>query len=175
MTTNPTTHKFDNVRPVLVPVDPSGCAAEVVGAAADVCAGLGAKAILLDVVHSPDGVQRGVRVRGGTVEAVLQDDACAHLRDLAEILQAVGVEVDLSVREGEVVKTILEEASGTGAQMIVMGTHGRTGLSRLMYGSVAESVIRSAEVPVMVVRTKVGLAHPGLSEAQQQVEAETMG
>ena len=175
MTTAAPENQFDNVRPVLVPVDPSGCAAEVVGAAAEVCAGLGAKAILLDVVRSPDGVQRGVRVRGGTVDAVLRDDACAHLRDLAGIFKASGVDVALSVREGDVVKTILAEANGTGAQMIVMGSHGRTGVARAVYGSVAETVIRSATVPVMVVRSQAVDAHPGQSDAQEQLDAEAMG
>jgi len=175
MTTMPPIKQFDKVRPVLVPVDPSGCAAEVVGAAAEVCAGLGARAILLDVVKSPDGVQRGVRVKGGTVESVLQEDACAHLRDLASIFTAVGVDVDLAVLEGDVVKMILAEASDSGAQMIVMGSHGRTGLARALYGSVSETVIRSAEVPVMVVRTQSAASHPGQSAAQQQMDAETMG
>lgn len=175
MTTQSPVHRFDSVRPVLVPVDPSGCAAEVVGAATDICAGLGAKAILLDVVPPTDGVQRDLRVRGGTVAAVLRDDACAHLRELAEILRTGGVEVDLSVREGEVTETILAEATGTGAQLIVMGSHGRTGLARAVYGSVAESVVRAADVPVMVVRTHAPAQHPGRSEAQHRIEAEAIG
>jgi len=169
------THQFDDVRPILIPVDPSGCAAEVVGAAADVAAGLGARAILLDVVRAVNGVERGARVRGRSVQAVLRDDACAHLRELADILESSGVEVGLAVREGDVVDTILSEARQEGAQMIVMGTHGRTGLARAIYGSVAEAVIRKAELPVMVVRTRSAASHPGMSTAQAQVEAESMG
>jgi len=150
--TTSTLTTFDSVRPVLVPVDSAGCPATVVGAAAEVCAGLGAMAILLEVVRSTDGVQRGVRVRGGAVDAVLGDDTCAHLRDLAEVFRSQGVDVSLSVREGDLVSTILAEAQGTGAQMIVMGPHEGAGRVVSIQPSVAETVVQSASVPVMVVR-----------------------
>jgi nucleotide-binding universal stress UspA family protein len=53
--------------------------------------------------------------------------------------------------EGEPVDAILGRASGDDVDMIVMGTHGRTGLSRLFVGSVAEGVLRRASRPVVVV------------------------
>ena len=108
-----TGHRFDNIRPVLVPVEPARDAVEVAGAAAEVCAGLGAKAVLLDVKRSPDGMQREVRISGGTVAAVLEDGACAHLKALAGIFRAEGVPVDLAVREGDVAGNIVAEAADT--------------------------------------------------------------
>ena len=59
--------------------------------------------------------------------------------------------------------------------MIVMGTHGRTGLKRLWAGSVAEQVLRQSPCPVTVVRTADAGVHPGLTAAQQSAEDESQG
>ncbi len=61
-----------------------------------------------------------------------------------------GVEVELSVKEGTPVKVILDESPNY--DIIVMGTLGRTGMSKLLMGSVAERVVRASQCPVMVVR-----------------------
>src|SRR5262245_12824613 len=55
--------------------------------------------------------------------------------------------------EGEPAAEILRVAKDIGASLIVMGTHGRTGLSRLLMGSVAERVVRTAPCPVLTVKT----------------------
>jgi len=62
------------------------------------------------------------------------------------------VPVTSSMREGVARRLILEAAREHGADLIVMGSHGRGGVARLMLGSVAERVVRAAEVPVLVVR-----------------------
>jgi nucleotide-binding universal stress UspA family protein len=54
--------------------------------------------------------------------------------------------------EGEPVAEILLTAKECGADLIVMGTHGRTGLARLLMGSVADQVVRRAECPVVTVK-----------------------
>jgi len=61
-----------------------------------------------------------------------------------------GVKAEVSVKEGTPVKVILEESPKY--DVIVMGTLGRTGMSKLLMGSVAERVVRAAACPVMVVR-----------------------
>ena len=60
------------------------------------------------------------------------------------------MEVELSIKEGTPVKVILEESPNY--DIIVMGTLGRTGMSKLLMGSVAERVVRASMCPVMVVR-----------------------
>ena len=60
------------------------------------------------------------------------------------------VKVNVAVKEGTPVKVILEESQNY--DVIVMGTLGRTGMSKLLMGSVAERVVRAAACPVMVVR-----------------------
>lgn len=74
-------------------------------------------------------------------------DAVDYVRDLGE---KEGVPVELSVKEGSPVKVILDESPKY--DVIVMGTLGRTGMSKLLMGSVAERVVRASQCPVMVVR-----------------------
>jgi nucleotide-binding universal stress UspA family protein len=62
--------------------------------------------------------------------------------------------VETHVRHGQVAAAIVEAANAQKADMIVMSTHGRSGLSRLIIGSVAESVLRGTTVPILMVRTE---------------------
>lgn len=63
-----------------------------------------------------------------------------------------GVTIDTQVVEGYPSSALLNVAKGTTADLIVMGSHGRTGLKKLWLGSVAESVVREATIPVLIVR-----------------------
>jgi nucleotide-binding universal stress UspA family protein len=65
---------------------------------------------------------------------------------------AAGVGLERRLTEGEPVAEILRQAREIGADLIVLGTHGRTGLGRLLMGSVAEQVVRQAPCPVLTVR-----------------------
>src|SRR4029450_3483682 len=66
-----------------------------------------------------------------------------------------GVAVDVVCREGDPLREIREVARECAAGLIVMGTHGRSGFRNLMLGSVTESILRNAPVPVMTVRYDV--------------------
>lgn len=66
--------------------------------------------------------------------------------------------VETRVWEGDPVYGILAAAKETAADLIVMGTHGRTGLGRLVMGSVAEKVLRKAPCPVLTVKTPIAVA-----------------
>ena len=62
------------------------------------------------------------------------------------------MQVEYRLVDGEGVPEILQHAAEIGADLIVMGTHGRTGLSRLLMGSVAGEVLRDAQCPVVTVK-----------------------
>jgi nucleotide-binding universal stress UspA family protein len=64
-----------------------------------------------------------------------------------------GVRVERQFEEGDPVTEILRAARESNADLIVMGTHGRTGVGRLLMGSVAEQVVRKASCPVLTLRT----------------------
>ncbi len=80
-------------------------------------------------------------------------DAVDFVRDLGA---EEGVEVDVVVKDGIPFKAIIEESAGY--DVVVMGTLGRTGMSKFVMGSVAERVVRGAACPVMVVRAQEGAA-----------------
>lgn len=63
-----------------------------------------------------------------------------------------GLEVTTSVRHGVAQEEIVDDAETNAMDLIVMGTHGRTGLDHLVVGSVAEEVVRNAPIPVVTVR-----------------------
>ena len=65
-----------------------------------------------------------------------------------------GLNADFRVLKGEAPIVIAEQANSWGADLIIMGSHGRTGLNRLMMGSVAEEVFRSSDIPVLLVKEK---------------------
>ena len=73
-----------------------------------------------------------------------------------QIRQAEGVSVRWAIQAGVPFEEIVKAAEQEGADIIVMGTHGRSGLNRLLLGSVAERVIRLASCPVLTVRQSPG-------------------
>jgi nucleotide-binding universal stress UspA family protein len=85
-------------------------------------------------------------------EALLRLDALRYLEPLARRLEASGILVEGMVRFGEPAERILEVAREVGADLIALATRGRSGLGRLLHGSVAAWVLRRAEVPVLLLR-----------------------
>lgn len=81
------------------------------------------------------------------------DQAEAHGRELlSEVAESFDGDVDLDVVVGRPSRVIVEYADEHDIDAIVMGSHGRDGLSRILLGSVAEAVVRRSPVPVTVVR-----------------------
>ena len=76
-----------------------------------------------------------------------------QLQALAQVVKDRGLAASSMVLGGIPSESIMTYARGQGGDLIVMGTHGRRGLSRLRYGSVAESVLRQAPCPVLTVRS----------------------
>jgi nucleotide-binding universal stress UspA family protein len=85
----------------------------------------------------------------------------------------VQVKTDHRLLEGDPTEEILKAARNANADVIVMGTHGTSGLTRLLVGSVAESVMRKAPCPVLTVRVPFGVAPAHAATAA--VEAPTTG
>ena len=80
-------------------------------------------------------------------------NAVAELRSLAE---DADVPIETAVLEGSPSREIVRYAEDEGCDLIVMGTHGRGGIDRLLLGSVAERVVRASAVPVLTVRVGSG-------------------
>lgn len=146
--------------PILVPVDFSECAAEVVAEAIAIALNTGASLELLHAVDLGDmDPETQIQPDGDastqtTAADLLEAEAHASLTKLAGPAKAAKVEVTTSVIHGAAVDVIIGQAEASSAPMIVMGTHGRRGLSRWILGSVAEKVIRRANIPVVTHRTE---------------------
>ncbi len=80
-------------------------------------------------------------------------DAQEYLAPLAAELRGKGVRVTTEVRRGFPAEEIVAAAREADADLIAMSTHGRTGLGRMIFGSVAEAVVRTAAIPVFLMRT----------------------
>jgi nucleotide-binding universal stress UspA family protein len=135
---------------ILVPTDGSGPADRAFEQALDLAETYDAEVHLLYVVD--------VSALAGEFDAVTVIDqleeagreVTGRLRERAE---SVGVErVETEVVEGVPHRTILDYADENDVDLVVMGTHGRTGIGRYLLGSVTEKVVRLADAPVLTVR-----------------------
>ena len=146
----------ESVRPtrILVPTDFSPGADVALGWAQSLAAAFGAEVILLHVVDLSIAALAGfpstlaaVPAAGELLDRIRIESDEEMRRLVARIPGARGI-----VREGTPRSVILEVAREIGVQLIVMGTHGRTGLTHVFFGSVAEHVVRHSRVPVLTVR-----------------------
>ena len=141
---------------ILVPTDFGEAADHAFDYALALAAKLGARIVLLNVLRLPTLglVEIGAVVTEGTMHS-MHSSAQAGLDRRAE---RSAVAVDTLVRTGEPHAVILEVATEARADLIVMGTHGRRGIRRLLLGSVAEAVVRSAPCPVLTLHSVVRAA-----------------
>ncbi|WP_254862775.1 universal stress protein [Halovivax gelatinilyticus] len=102
----------------------------------------------------------------------LRDEGQGAVDRVAELVEESGVDVDVEtvVLEGSPSRSIVDHARSSDCDLIVMGTHGRGGINRLLLGSVAERVVRSSPIPVMTVR--VGATSPDESAIEPAVGVE---
>jgi nucleotide-binding universal stress UspA family protein len=142
---------------LLVPLDGSALSEAALPQAATLARSLDCRIQLLSVVVPPRVVIADLAYVPdalGVSDEALQADrerANQYLAEVAERLQHDGLCVQTAVREGPAADTILQHAQTMGARLIVMATHGRTGVERLLLGSVALEVVHRTLFPVMLV------------------------
>jgi len=143
---------------IVVPLDGSELAASALPEAQELARLTGAKIRLVRVVDytmMENAGAVGMALDYASSEDVLgleHQHAVAYLQTIASQLQSTGLPVETDVYRGRVAR-VLAETSEPG-DIIVMTSHGRGGLSRWFLGSVAEDLIRHANVPVLLVRAR---------------------
>ena len=144
---------------ILVPLDGSPLAEQALGQAGLIARACG-PSIDLFLAHEPVPFED---IRRGPWGAAEQSAAARYLEAIGKDLSArAGVTVTHSVQEGKPAHVICERAAAVGADLIVMTSHGRSGLSRAWIGSVADGVMRHAKTPVLILRALEGPhAHRG--------------
>jgi len=150
-------------RHILVPTDFSPGAAGALEWAQALAAAFGAEVVLLHVLDLSLAALAGlpsalamVPAAGELLERIRAETAQEMATLAARLPGARSV-----IREGAPRPVILEVAQEVGADLIVMGTHGRTGLTHVFFGSVAEYVVRHSRVPVLTVRQRGGESRAG--------------
>ena len=139
------------IRNILCPVDRSDISLRALTVATDLAKWHGARLRVVEVVGT-SGIFIGpapVAIQGLSQE--VRRGLASALERFAEPARVSGVDVRVSVEEGDVVGGILTEASALDADLIVIGTHGRSGFQHLTLGSVTEKVLRRADCPVLTV------------------------
>lgn len=137
----------------LVPLDGSPVAESVIPFLMRIAGPLDMSVTLLRVLEPIPAI-----VGDGTQPVIVDDiqertrDADEYLAAIAAMLRARGVNTSWVVRRGRASREILAAARDGDADLIAMSTHGRSGLGRLLFGSVAEEVLRHADVPVFMMR-----------------------
>jgi len=148
---------------VLCPIDLSESSAGALVCAIALTRWYKARLTLLTVVPTFDAVQ----VRSGQlgdpvsfVRPVPRDEVLDALRQALDAAGGAALEATLLAEAGDPVATIVDQAVGIPADLIVMGTHGRRGFDRLLLGSVAEKVLRKAPCPILTVPPHASVAVP---------------
>jgi len=138
---------------ILVPHDFSDDAAAALDFAVELAKQLGGELHLLHVYRMPLEMfsPYGIAVPESVIPEI-REAAGRRLKELSAQVKNAGLEVEVHLQEGPPADSIAEAARELGADLIVMGTRGRTGLAHVVLGSVAERTVRSAPCPVLTLR-----------------------
>jgi nucleotide-binding universal stress UspA family protein len=148
--------EFPRLQKILLPTDFSGCAGYALPYAAQIARATNATIIC---VHVVEPVVPSVGYTGlaepmpiADISEQLEDSAERQLPKLAECEECNGLNVEEIIVHGDAAAEIVRVAEEREVDLIVISSHGRTGLGRMIFGSTAEAVVRHAACPVLVVK-----------------------
>ena len=142
-------------RKILIPLDGSELAKKALDEAEKLAKTFDAEIILFEVVPFMPIYGSPELVTPLIVDEKQKEAAEKYLSNLAEELKKRGLKTTAMVRTGQQVAVeIIDFAKESGANLIVMCTHGRSGISRWVLGSVALKVLTRAETPILLIRSK---------------------
>ena len=142
-------------RTILVPIDFSECSERALDYAVALAAKLDAKVHVLNVISIPALTvpEAGSMIAPTVLESAIRENQAA-LDKLADARRSKAAIAETLLRTGDARDEILHVAETIRADLIVMGTHGRRGITRALLGSVAELVVRTAPCPVLTIRAR---------------------
>ena len=137
---------------ILVPTDGSDGMTRVIEHAVNLADAHDAAIDAVYVVNSASYAGLPMESSWEGIDEMLREDAEEAVATVHDAGDARGVPVTTAVLEGTPSREIVKYAEQRGCDLVVMGTHGRGGIDRLLLGSVAEKVVRASNVPVLTVR-----------------------
>lgn len=145
-----------HLRSVLMPTDFSECAEGALPYAADLARSAGARLVCLHVVEplmpAVGYAPVAEPLPAADVTGALEESAEKELPKLARREECAGLEVEELIAHGSAAAEIVRVARERNVDLIVISSHGRAGLGRIIFGSTAEAVVRHAHCPVLVVK-----------------------
>ncbi len=144
---------------ILVPLDGSHRAERILAHVEDLARHCNSTLVLLRVVEPDLNVLHSTGAPAGFYSGMiarLEEEAGAYLAGVSGQVRSSGLRVRTVVERGPVVTTIIEVAAREAADLVAMASHGRTGLHRVFYGSVAAGVLHRVDRPILLVRADDG-------------------
>jgi nucleotide-binding universal stress UspA family protein len=135
---------------ILLPTDGSAEMAPVIDHAVELAAHHGADIHALYVLDTASFGTLPMETSADAITSMLEDEGRTAMESIEE--KAEDVTVERTLLDGSPSPNIVDYAEKNDIDVIVMGTHGRGGIDRLLLGSVAERVVRTSDVPVLTVR-----------------------
>lgn len=149
--------RSNQLQRLLIPLDGSTWAEGALPQAQALAQATGAQILLLQVIQSLDEGSQQILFEDKAVANTVYKDWRAHaeeyLSQVAQRLQIANVSSDYRVLWGDPDKVICKAVTDENIDLLVMSTHGRSGLSRWFYGSVANKVLRNAPCPLLLIRS----------------------
>ena len=137
--------------PIVVAVDYSEPSRKALDAAVALAEDLGLPLVMVHALAPPPAGSGRSLDPISQVKAEIGADEARELATTWASKARKRVEVETVAREGKAVEVVLDEAKRRKASLIVVGSHGRSGLGRAVLGSVAEAIVRTSKVPIVVV------------------------
>lgn len=138
---------------ILVPLDGSELSESVLDHVITIATSCQVPEVVLLRVREP--LDNSVRVTldaeiAEELDQAYNDEAANYLKSIAKTLEQKDIAVKVEVLSGNPAEEIIKYSRNTDVDLIIMSTHGRSGVSRIVFGSVADKVIRQTEVPVLL-------------------------
>jgi nucleotide-binding universal stress UspA family protein len=150
--------RVGTIRTVMLATDLTQASDAATDTALELATRLGARLLAVSVIDPGS-----LRLPGGRFRARIDQVRAEHERRATELVtrgRSNGVTVDFLVWEGDPGESIVEAANSESADMIIVGSHGRSTVGRFLIGSVSDHVVRNAPCPVLVVRSGVAAPPP---------------
>jgi nucleotide-binding universal stress UspA family protein len=140
-------------RKILVPLDGSALSERAIGTAEKIAKEIGYEMVLFRVIDTP--LERSPEAEPEEERRAASasiEEATTYLKKIASGIEGKGINTRIEVGVGYPHSAILEQADKEDVEFIIMSTHGRTGLARVLMGSIAEKVVHATERPVILVK-----------------------